>query len=245
MDERELLPISVKSLTDEARLKLRHWILTGRIQPGERIVETEIARLFGTSQGPIREALRGLEEDGLVCSIKNKGSYATEIIPREIYHTSHLRTQIECNGLEVTIPKMTDQQMDSLLAIVERMKSAIDHPDGYYRQAELDMEFHGQLLGWAQVEVYQRVWNTLALSIQRFLNIIHPSFFSNNRRRVSHQHAELVWIFRERDVAAAQAAMREHIMLIWDTLGPELLQHDRLDPKDVRSVSPDVAPYLD
>lgn len=242
MDTREHLPISVNSLKDEARLKLRRWILTGRIQPGERIVETEVARMFGTSQGPVREALRGLEEDGLVCSIKNKGAYATEIIPREIYHTFRLRTQIECYGLEVTIPHIADVQLDSLMGIVEQMKTAIDDPEGYNRQVELDMEFHGRLLSWAGVEVYQRVWNTLELSTQRFLNIVHPSFFSRNRRRVIHQHVELVRIFQERDAARAQAAMREHIMLIWDTLGNELLQHDRLDLKDVRDVGSDLVP---
>ncbi len=233
----EHLPISVKSLRNEARDKLRRWIMAGQIQPGERIIETDIARQFGTSQGPIREALARLEEDGLVRRLPYKGTYATEIIPQEIYHTFRLRAQIECNGLELTMGRMTDQQRYDLADIVDQMRqAATEHKDDYFHQAQLDMAFHGHLIDWTGVRVYQRAWHSLESSIQRFLNIVHPSFFANNRGMVIQQHVELLSIFQSGNVDRAKTAMREHIMLIWDKMGPELLGTDRIDPKRVRSL---------
>lgn len=237
INDHERLPITANSLRNEALDKLRRWILTGRIQPGERIVETEVARLFGTSQAPVREALGRLEEDGLVCRVPYRGTRATEIIPKEIYHTFRLRAQIECNGLEVTVPAMTEEQTAQLAAIVDRMQDAmIRFKEDYFYQAQLDMEFHALLLEWAEVDVYRRAWHSLKFPIQRFLNLVHPSFFAHDRRAVIGQHWDLVSIFQTHDFVRAQEAMREHIMLIWDQLGPELLVYDRLDPKMVRSV---------
>lgn len=211
--------------------------MTGQIQPGERIIETDIARQFGTSQGPIREALARLEEDGLVRRIPYKGTYATEIIPQEIYHTFRLRSQIECNGLELTMGRMTDQQRHDLADIVGQMQGAAkEHQDGYFHQAQLDMAFHGHLIDWTGVRVYQRAWHSLEFSIQRFLNLVHPSFFANNRGMVIQQHVELLSIFQSGNVGRAQTAMREHIMLIWDKMGPELLRTERIDPKRVPSL---------
>ncbi len=233
----ETLPISVNSLRDEARDKLRRWIMTGQVQPGDRIIETDIARQFGTSQGPIREALARLEEEGLVARIPYKGTYATEIVPQEIYHTFRLRAQIECNGLEITMGHLSGQQMQELADIVDQMERAADeHGDDYFHQAQLDMAFHGHLIDWAGVQVYKRAWHSLEFSIQRFLNLVHPSFFANNRRMVIRQHVELLEIFQSGNVSHAQAAMRSHIMLIWDIMGSELLGTDRLDPKRVRSL---------
>src|SRR5262245_18332299 len=63
-------------------------ILGGHYDPGERLVELRIAEEFGTSQGPVREALRVLEATGLVTYIPRRGTYVSEVMgegPREIY----------------------------------------------------------------------------------------------------------------------------------------------------------------
>lgn len=231
------LPITTNSLRIEAYAKLRRLILTGTIQPGDRIVETEMARMFGTSQAPIREALAKLEEDGLVCRQPYRGTYATEIVPKELYHTFRLRTQIECNGLELTAGRLTHDQIDELAEVVQEMEGAVgDSPIRYFREAELDMKFHALLLNWAGIDVYDRAWRSLESQVQRFLNLVHPTFFAKRRDHVVTQHRELIQVLQQPDVEIVQSRMRHHIMMIWDTLGSELLNYDRLDPAQVPSV---------
>jgi DNA-binding GntR family transcriptional regulator len=242
------LPISHRSLKDEVRLWLRDQIVTGKIAPGQRIVETELARRLSVSQATIREALRGLEEEGLVRTMKHKGTYATEVIPREIYYTFLLRTQIECSALEITIPKFTEQQANALEEITHRMRAVGDDQSGFELQSKWDVVFHRTLLRWAEVSVYEHVWRTLEHHVRRFITLVHPTFFANNRDLMIQQHENLIRVFQKGDISQSQCAMREHIMLIWTIHGKQWLQKSVLrsedisplqDPYYVYSVDPD------
>ncbi|MCY0899366.1 MAG: GntR family transcriptional regulator [Firmicutes bacterium] len=229
MDDSESVALKGRrALKDDAREYLRRWIVTGRIAPGQRIVETEVARKLGVSQGTVREALRGLEEEGLVRLIPFRGALATELVPLEIYHTFRLRTQIECDSLELTLPNFSEERIQLLEQIIQHMWEATDQT-AYEIQSRWDVAFHHQLVMWTGVSVYDRVWRALESHVQRFITLVHPTFFSNNRVFVIQQHEELLKIFRSQSVAAAKAAMQEHIMLIWRINGDELLKKPVLD----------------
>lgn len=145
----------MRSLGHEAYDRLRRSLMTGQIAPGARIIETEMARQFGTSQAPIREALARLREDGLVRRLPYKGTYATEIIPRELYHTCRVRAEIESNGLELTVGRLTQTQIAELQALVSRMDAlAADTPQEYFQQVQMDMAFHRRLVEWTDIAVY-------------------------------------------------------------------------------------------
>jgi DNA-binding GntR family transcriptional regulator len=233
---RDELPISMNSLKDEVKLRLRKWIVNGRLKPGQRIIETEIAKQFGTSQVPVREALRGLEEEGLVRTVQYKGAYVTDLILDEIYHAFLLRAQIEGNVLKLIIPTMTEKHYIQLEKIVEQMRR-VEGDTAYVLQSQLDVQFHRQLIQWAEIDIYLRIWGALDGHVQRFITLTHPSYFSDNRQGVLKQHEDLITVFKQRDVKMAQAAMTKHIMLIWNHDGLELLKKLELNSTDESDLS--------
>ncbi|QHE63316.1 GntR family transcriptional regulator [Rossellomorea vietnamensis] len=95
---------TLASLKDEVKKKLTKDIITLKLKPGDRIVETEVAKKLGISQVPVREALRGLEEEGLIKTIKYRGAFVTDINPVEMYHMFSLRAKIETDAIEAILP---------------------------------------------------------------------------------------------------------------------------------------------
>jgi DNA-binding GntR family transcriptional regulator len=210
----------VTSYKDEIKERLREAIVTGQLRPGQRIVETEVARTFGISQVPVREALRGLEEEGLVRSVKYKGTYVADFELKEVYHTFLLRTQVEVNALSITLPNLTESHFNRLAEIVQRMREAAQETT-YAEHSKLDVQFHGCLIEWSGIETYGRVWRMLSGHIQRFVALIHPNYFSENHQEVIRQHEELLEVLRTRQLVQVKKALSDHIMLWWYEYGSE------------------------
>ncbi|MEW9669884.1 GntR family transcriptional regulator [Ammoniphilus sp. 3BR4] len=203
--------MSVSSLKDEVKHEIRTAIISNKLKPGERIVETEIAKKFSISQVPVREALRGLEEEGLVRTVKYKGAFVTEIDPSEIYHIFLLRSEIESNVIEMILPKLTKQQLAELDEIVEKMQINENTEDDASLSA-LDLEFHSKIIQWGKIETYNRIWNMLYGHILRFNAYMQPNI-QYKKAEMYGDHKRLVHILATGDVEKAKAAFQTHIML--------------------------------
>jgi DNA-binding GntR family transcriptional regulator len=201
----------VASLKDEVKQKLRNAIISNELKPGERIIETEIAKNFGISQVPVREALRGLEEEGLVTSIKYKGAFVAEINQSEIFHMYSLRAEIEANVIGHILPSLTRRHFGELRDIVEQMKQYSDKPEDYAALSALDVEFHRTIIGWGQIAVYNRIWNMLNGHIRRFIAILHPTTILDGKAAYG-THLKLIEVMEERDTEKARAEFKDHIM---------------------------------
>lgn len=185
------------------------------MQPGERIVETEIARSLGISQVPVREALRGLEEEGLVRSVKYKGAYVADMVLDEIFHAFVLRTQVETNVLELVVPKLTQAHFSELEAVVDEMRRVVDDAN-YVIQSGLDVRFHSRIIEWSGIDIYLRIWRVLNGHVRRFVTLMHPTYFSENHDAVVGQHEGLIAVLRQKDVELAKRTFADHIMFLWE-----------------------------
>jgi DNA-binding GntR family transcriptional regulator len=196
------------SLKDEVKEKLKEDIIMLKLKPGDRIVETEVAKKLGISQVPVREALRGLEEEGLINTIKYRGAFVSDINPVEMYHMFSLRAKIETDALEAILPKLTKRHFGELYDIVDKMKSG---ENDYAVQSRLDMEFHRTIIEWANVDVYLRIWGMLTNHIRRYITLLNPKVRILPEEVHQYHHA-LVETLEERDVEKAKNAFKEHIM---------------------------------
>ncbi len=210
MDEMENVKkrSSLVALKDEVKQQLREDIIKNNLKPGDRIVETEVAKRLGISQVPVREALRGLEEEGLINTIKYKGAFVTEINPIEMYHMFSLRAEIETNAIEYILPKLTKKDFGELYDIVDRMKYG---KQDYAVQSELDMEFHRTIIEWAGVDIYMRIWTMLNTHIRRYITILNPQV-RILPEEVYQYHLELIKTLEDKDIERAKHVFREHIM---------------------------------
>ena len=113
--------ISRSVLSDQVKDRLLKAILDGQYQPGARIVETRVARELGTSQAPVREALRDLEALGVVETTAFRGARVRRPSAAERLEGFAIRAELESLGARLAIPHLTDEDVDSIeQAIVGR-----------------------------------------------------------------------------------------------------------------------------
>ncbi len=202
-------------LKDTIKQFIRAKIIENRLQPGQRVVETEIARELKVSQIPVREALCGLEEEGLIKSVKYTGSFVTDIDNKEMYHMHLLRSYIESTALELTLPNLTKKDFGALHDIVDAMGEKQKSHADYSAISALDIEFHRTIVAWSGIEAYNRIWAMLNGHVRRFINIVHPQI-EHKQDQVYQDHRLLMEILEERDIDKAKAAIKAHIMDVFD-----------------------------
>lgn len=196
------------SLKDKVKKIIRDEIIINKLKPGDRVVETEVAKRLGISQVPVREALRGLEEEGLIRTVKYKGAFVTEINKTEMYHIFSLRASIETNAIEIITPQLTNQKLGELYDIVEQMKN--EKPD-YLLQSKLDMDFHRTIIAWSGIDTYNRIWSMLNSHIQRYITVLNPEI-KILPEEVYTYHLKLVEVLKQKDIEKSKEEFWNHIM---------------------------------
>ena len=154
---------------------LRDAILSGDIGPGERIRQEEVAERLGASRLPVREALRILAAEGLADYQTNRGSRVPKLGMREVVVLYQMRERLEPLALIESIPNLTQDQLDELAAIQDRIERVTDVREFVL----LDREFH--LLTYAGCAISQlhasvvRMWNSTQHYRRAFVIITGPS----------------------------------------------------------------------
>ncbi len=139
---------------------LREEILTGAIEPGQRIRQEEVAQRLGASRLPVREALRMLETEGLIENESNKGARVPRLDMHDLDVIYEMRERLEPLALAVSMPQLSQADLGQLARIQDQIT---DNQD-VARFLELDREFH--LLTYSGCHVVQlssmvmRMWNT-------------------------------------------------------------------------------------
>ncbi|HTS14818.1 MAG TPA: GntR family transcriptional regulator, partial [Candidatus Sulfotelmatobacter sp.] len=135
-------------LADQVRDHLLEGILSGRYPPDSRIVETQVARDLGTSQAPVREALRALEGIGVVEIAPFRGARVRRPTRRELLGAYSVRAALEVLGARLAVPRLTEADLDELVEYGRVMEEAARAGDGR-AVAEADATFHGRIVALA------------------------------------------------------------------------------------------------
>ncbi|MHB1005556.1 MAG: GntR family transcriptional regulator [Chloroflexota bacterium] len=161
---------SVRSLRQHVIEELRAAIVQGRIHPGDRLVEAELAADFEVSRGCVREALRGLEKEGFVVSTPYRETrVATTTEEETVEVLLPVRVIIEVFVVRRLAGRLTPEQVVALERVVANMHAAAAEDDRL-RLTDLDIEFHRQLLSFVGEPAIQAVWSGIdARARGRFL----------------------------------------------------------------------------
>jgi DNA-binding GntR family transcriptional regulator len=206
----------VASLADQIYGRLRDGIIDGRLQPGKRLVELEIAAQMGTSQGPVREALQRLERDGLVDRLARSATIVADISIGDIYELFSIRSLVESFAIRHTVERITQEQCDELQTLVESMRQA-SRADDMRALVEYDLEFHRRICEWSGSTTLFRTWIPLYSQIQRFIALTHKRHFPD-LVELANTHQPIVEVLRRGDAEEAARIIQEHIMLIWSKI---------------------------
>lgn len=188
------------------------------IAPGARIPIDVIARELNVSQTPVRGALSRLEREGLVHKAHLIGySAAPQLDRKQFEDLFNFRLLIEPEGARLAALNMTPAALNHLENIAADMAhgaTPVDRTSRYSRFARIDAHFHDEILRIAGNEVIR---STL-FNQHVHLHLFRLMFHSRVTQEALEEHEDLLAAFRAGDSAAAQTAMREHIMRSRDRL---------------------------
>jgi len=181
-------------------------IRTGRLLPGARLRETELAERLGISRTPVREAIRRLEADGLVEHVPRQGAAVRRLVHAEVMELYEMRAVLEGTAGRLAARAASRIELDELSAINAAMTAAGTDP---VQVARLNRQFHAALLNAAR----NRFLTRAMAAMQRTLMILGPSTLADGARAAAAaaEHAALIDALLRHDAEAAERAMRAHI----------------------------------
>lgn len=116
--------IATVSLTERVISALKEAFFTGKLKPGDPIIERRLAREMNVGTPVVREALISLKHEGFVRRVNNKGSYVTQFSAEEVRHLYTLRIELETLALQWARTRVTESDLAELTALVDRLVEA-------------------------------------------------------------------------------------------------------------------------
>jgi DNA-binding GntR family transcriptional regulator len=212
-------PDLTRALWENIAELMRAAILSGEFEPGSKLIETELAERFGTSRGPIREAIRELAREGLVTELPRRGTLVSTLTAHDLSEVYAVREALEVAASRIVIARAGDEELRAL----EMHLIALESPPpgaGYLDQAVHDLAFHRSLVALARNErmavMYEQML-TQTMLLLRTAALENPSLRTDLRRAA---HRDILRALRDRDESAAQAALEAHYRYAKERLFP-------------------------
>jgi DNA-binding GntR family transcriptional regulator len=187
---------------------LRTAIISGRFEPGDRLIESALSAELGTSRGPVREALRQLENEGLVMSFPYRGAVVLGVSDEEVHEVLiPIRLKLERYSWTRALEQLTDDGFAELGKQIWLMEQA-GKADDLIKLVDADLGFH-ELVITASGQLHTvQIWRTIWPRIRAY-------FFRYERSRsfgeTVEEHRELLAALQTRDPAVVLAQLERHI----------------------------------
>ena len=200
-------PIRQAPLGEQLLAQLRALIVRGELAAGTHLVEGWVAERFGVSRGPVRDALRQLELEGLV-DTRRRGSFVRGLSDTDLGELYALRGALEGLAVRECIARLPAGDWPRLDEAVRRMRAAAEAGDPA-TFAAADLDFHGGFHAIAGNRRLAAAWATHRDLFAAMLDVTNAR--DRDLRPVADDHATLAAVVRAGDVATALAALTEHL----------------------------------
>lgn len=196
------------SLQERIYQILREAILRGDYAPGERLYEGNLARILGVSRVPVREAIRRLQQVGLIEARARSGIFVASFTLEEVDEVYRIRAALEGTAAALAAEKMTDGELDALGDILAAMEAASSQGAEIMTVGQAD-RFHLAIHRGARSRRLTALLEQIYLPVSHFRNLtLH---LPGRASAAARGHHDLVAALRRRDAALAERLMREHI----------------------------------
>lgn len=207
------------SFPEHVRRLLERQIIAGSLRPGQRVTEDELARSIGVSRTPVREAMRGLEAQGLITRWRGRGAFvARRMTAEEAAALYQVRESLESHLTARAAERITHSDLATLEALEAEFRQAASGDDAGRELRHLvviDSDFHWTIYHSADselVSVLASYWGRLQCELyDRVYTGGRPELFGD-------QHDRIVRALRKQSPEAAKAAMAEHIRTGWEVV---------------------------
>lgn len=142
-------PILPGPLWQTVAANLRERILAGGLAPGTKLVEADLAEEFGTSRGPVREAMRELAREGLVAELSRRGTFVSTLSGHDLSEVYEVREALELGACRATIERASDAELTGLEQHLVALERSWAKGASYLESAVHDLAFHRAILALA------------------------------------------------------------------------------------------------
>ncbi len=206
---KKLSPVKLegyKPLRDIVLDAIREAIVNGQLNPGERLMEQQLAEDLGVSRTPIREAIRKLELEGFVLMLPRKGAYVADISIRDIAEVFEVRSAMEALAAGLAAQRITEEGLELLERNLVGYKEAGDELE---QIIENDTGFHEIIYNASRNNKLILILNNIRDQIQRYrtASLAHPGRYI----KTLDEHKGIVEAISARNVELAQRLAKEHI----------------------------------
>ena len=202
------VPFARSNLREQIKDVILQRIVEGSYPPGSRIVETRVAQELGVSQGPVREALRDLEQLGCVVHEPYRGCSVRAFSVDELLEAFPVRAALEALAARLAAERVGDAELAELEQLLERMRVAARRGDAH-DQSQANASFHATIVRAARNGTLERQWRMLEPFSRTYLTVSRPGI---DLIALSERHVPILDALRRHDPDAAAAAMHEHLM---------------------------------
>ncbi len=216
-----------KTLADRVCQQIVTAIVKGDIAPGHKISEPELAKIYGISRGPLREAIRRLEGLRLVQRIPHVGARVVSLSATELIEIYHVREAMEGMACRLAAENMTDSEIVKLRDLLEEHERSLKLTEGRaYFQKEGDLDFHYRIV---QGSKNTKLMQLLGGELYHLVRMYRYQFSVSTSRpvRALQEHFYIVDAIEHRDGELAEMLMRRHISAARKNIEKKLQQqHD-------------------
>lgn len=224
MEKVRLLDYPVdKPLTLRERIVdfIKDSVVSGRLKPGERVPEQEIAENLGISRTPIREAFRQLESEGFISVTPRKGAVVSPITDKDVREFYAIKSLLEGFAARTACEKLASKDIKKLEGFNAQMDKCAKKNDvkGFFR---FDNQFHETFLKACGNDKLCALVHSLVQQFERFR--ITALSVPGRMKGSVRQHKDIIEAFRQRDSALVESLVRANAEKSGNILVEELLK---------------------
>ena len=208
--DKQMNPEEYMPLRDVVFLTLRRQILRGELKPGERLMEIALANRLGVSRTPVREAIRKLENDGLVVMLPRRGAHVAEITHGELYDVLDVRRSLELLAITRAIENMTSRDIEDLRQAELVFADLVRQKDAeLIRLGEAEEQFHDIIYKGTNNRRLIQILSNLREQMYRFR--VEYLKDQDIRQSLVEEHDAIIRAIILRNTDEAQRIMKLHI----------------------------------
>ncbi len=224
-----LTPVRYRNMAEQIATALRQAIADGKLRPGARLLEVQIAREMGTSRAPLREALIQLEREGLVVRQPNRGTFVADLTEDLVREVASLRGVLEGFAASLAVKRLTQADFERLETILTEMLTVARRGD-FPRMVEWDYQFHEYIMRASGHRLLYETWMGMDRKIRVYLSATNLMYA--DMKAVVQGHLSILQALRRRDPQRAVRVMAEHMDEVLDLFLTKVLQTDYRQNRD-------------
>ncbi|WEL44871.1 GntR family transcriptional regulator [Pseudomonas sp. CBSPBW29] len=199
-----------QTMSENVFRRIQAAIVKGEIAPGSKISEPELARTYGISRGPLREAIHRLEGQRLLVRIPHVGARVVSLSHEELIELYEIRESLEGMACRLAAERMTDAEIEELRQVLHTHERDAAFQAGVGYQQEGDFDFHYRIIqGAGNRTLTQMLCGELYQLVRMYR--IQFSATPNRPRQAFAEHHRILDAIADRDGELAELLMRRHI----------------------------------